>query len=178
MGDTTDDTKDTGKAGDSTDAKDTTNAKDTGGTDTTKTDDKANDDTANLKKALSAERKAREEAEKRIRDAELAKLPELERAKAELSEVVKERDALKTENMRLNVGMKNGLPWNLAKRITGATLEEMEADATELLKDFKRDNDTNTKTKPPTNDGKKGGTDASTGKRDMNALLRAAAGRG
>lgn len=137
--------------------------------------DKSTEDTSALKKALKAERDARAAAEKQLRDAELAKLPELERYKSEAETLAKENEKLTTENMRMKIGMELELPWRLAKRIAGDTEDEMRSDAAEILKDFKRDEEGKTKTtKTPPNDGRKQGP---TGKPDMNALMRAAAGR-
>lgn len=141
------------------------------------------DDLSGLKKALAAARKERDELAKQKRDAELAKLPELERAKAEAAELAKENDSLKTENLRMKIGMQLGLPWNIAKRITGDDEQAMREDAADLLKDFKHDQSSKdsgsdkdkVNRKPPTNDARKTG---GTGKQDMNFLLRRAAGRG
>lgn len=142
------------------------------------------DDLSGLKKALAATRKERDELAKAKRDAELAKLPELERAKTEVAELTKENDRLTTENLRMKIGMQLGLPWNIAKRITGDDEQAMREDAADLLKNFKhdessKDNGASDKDKvnrkPPTNDARKTG---STGKQDMNFLLRRAAGRG
>lgn len=138
------------------------------------------DDTEGLKKALRATRKERDDLVKAQRDAEFAKLPELERAKAEAEELSKENAKLKTENMRRQVAMELGLPWNIAKRITGDTEDEMRNDGAELLKHFKADDksavnkDDPKNKKPPTNDAKAKG---SAGQLGMSELLRLAAGR-
>ncbi len=137
------------------------------------------DDSSALKKALQAERKRADAAEKTLRDGELAKLPELERAKSVAEELTKENERLTKENMRLTIAMDLGLPWKLGKRLSGDTEEEMRADGADLLKDYKVDDskrvpDDKANKRPP-NDAKKQGGSA---KPDMNALLRAAAGRG
>lgn len=139
---------------------------------------KGTDDTAALKKALKAERDRANALEKAQRDSELSKLPELERAKAIADELTKENEQLKTENQRMKVGMKLGLPWNLAKRLSGDTEEEMRADAADLLNDYKpvekqvlKDDPKN---KRPPNDAKKSGAAGGPG---MNDILRALAGR-
>lgn len=116
---------------------------------------------------------------------------ELEKLKnANLSDaekVVKERDALKGENSELKkinkrqeLALKLGLKWSVAKRISGDTDEEMEADAKELLKEFNNKDAgesggskrTETGLKPPTNDAGKTGNQS--GKSDPNDLLRKA----
>lgn len=137
--------------------------------------DKSKDDTAGLKKALAAERKLREGLEKEKREAELSKLPELEQAKTKLADLEKEVESLRTENMRRQVAMELGLPWRLAKRITGDTEQEMRDDGADLLKSFKNDEDKTLKDDPKnkktvTNDAKKSG---SSGGPSMNDILRA-----
>ncbi len=159
--------KDTGKVGDGTDAK---------GTDTNGDTKKSDEDTSGLKKALAETRKERDALLKAQRDAELAKLPELERAKAQVDELTKANEKLELENRRYKVGMKLGLPWSLAKRLTGDTDDEMEADGAELVKEYKGTDgkkvidDPANKKKTPPNDAKKTGGSASPG---MNDILRA-----
>ncbi len=148
------------------------------GTDTDKTDD------SGLKKALAAERKLRESAEKALREQELAKLPELERFKSESERLAKENEKLTLENTKMRIGLELGLKWSVAKRITGDTEAEMRSDAADLLKDIRVDDDDKSKdnkskdkdavNKAKTNDGGKTGP---AGKPDMNELFRRAAGR-
>lgn len=162
------DPKGTGQGGDGTDGK---------GTDTGNGDAKKDgEDTTGLKKALAETRKERDALLKAQRDAELAKLPELERAKAQVDELTKENEKLSIENRRYKVGMKLGLPWSLAKRLTGDTDEEMEADGADLVKEYKGGDgkkvidDPANKKKTPPNDAKKTGGSAGPG---MNDILRA-----
>lgn len=161
--------KDTGKVGDGTDGKDT-------GTDDKSADkSKSDDDTHGLKKALAETRKERDALLKAQRDAELAKLPELERAKTQVDELTKENEKLSVENRRYKVAMKLGLPWSIGKRLTGDTDEEMEADGAELAKEYRGDakkviDDPANKKKTPPNDAKKTG---GTGSPGMNDILRA-----
>lgn len=145
----------------------------------TDADKSKDDDTSGLKKALAAERKRADALEKEKRDAELSKLPELERAKAVADELTKENEKLKLENTRMKVSLDMGLPWKLAKRLSGDTEEAMREDAADLLKDYKpaekqvlKDDPKN---KRPTNDAKKSGSAGGPG---MNEILRALAGRG
>lgn len=96
------------------------------------------------KKALTEERKARQAAE-----AELARYrkAEQEKADAEKSDLQKatEREAAAEKRataaeawaLRLEVATAKGLPASYAKRLVGATREELEADADDLLKDYK-----------------------------------------
>ncbi len=114
-------------------------AKDTGDTENTDTEDteeEADEDedeapAADLESVLKSLRKKNRENQnlrKRVKDAE---------------ENAKDVDTLKTdnkrltmENMRLTVAVNHGLPMELAKRLVGATVEEMEADAADMLKLF------------------------------------------
>lgn len=177
------DTTNTGAGTDSTKddadkAKAGTDADTNGGAGKGSDADKAHDsaeDTTGLKKALQATRKERDELAKQMRDAELAKLPELERAQTTARELTDENVKLKTENMRMKVALDLGLSWTLAKRLTGDTEDDMRADGAELLKQFKGDDGKSTKDDPKnkvktTNDAKKTG---STGGPGMNEILRA-----
>lgn len=117
-------------------------AKDTGDTenndteDTEDTEEEADEDedeapAADLESVLKSLRKKNRENQnlrKRVKDAE---------------ENAKDADTLKTdnqrltvENMRLTVAVTHGLPMELAKRLVGATVEEMEEDAADMLKLF------------------------------------------
>lgn len=170
-----------------TDAKDTTATVDTKVPDTTATNaapkdieaDKT-DDASGLKAALASERAARqraEKAEKQLRDAELAKLPELDRLKTSTETLTKENDKLTKENTRLKLALEMDLPWSLARRIDGDDEAEMRADAAALLKDFKGKESTDPKDKKrPANDAGKSSTSTSGGL-TMNQLMRAAAGK-
>lgn len=71
------------------------------------------------KKALEAERKLRRDAEARQHELQ-AKL-----------------DKIEAEELRRDVATSKGLTSALAKRLTGVTKEELEADADELLETFK-----------------------------------------
>lgn len=146
--------------------------------------DTTGDDTKGLKSALQKERKAREDLERQLREQELAKLPELERFKSEADRLTKENEKLTIENQRMRIGMELGLKWSVAKRIAGDTEAEMRADAAELLrslrneddeeKERKTNKDRDAVNKAKTNDAHKTGP---AGKPDMNSLLRIAAGR-
>ncbi len=132
-----------------------------------------------LKKALQQERMRANQAEKKLREQELAKLPELERLKTENEGLTKENEKLTLENRQMRIGMKHKLPLTVSKRLRGDTDEEMEDDAKELLEHYKVDNnidsDSKEKKRPP-NDGKASAKDAKG--YDMNKLMRIAAGRG
>lgn len=95
------------------------------------------------KKALDAERKLREAADKRATDAE-NRIKEFEdRDKSDAQKLQEERDAavaerdfLRTENLRRDVADEKGLTPAHARRLVGTTREELEADADAVLKDF------------------------------------------
>lgn len=98
------------------------------------------------KKAIDAERKARAAAEKRAKELE-AKVKEFEdkdkseseKATEARTKAEKERDEAVREALRLNVAFEKGLTPAQAKRLSGSTKEELEADADELLELFKPD---------------------------------------
>lgn len=121
---------------DQADAQDTQDAEntDTENTDTETGEDDEDEDeapAADLESVLKSLRKKNRENQnlrKRVKDAE---------------ETAKDADTLKTdnqrlatENMRLTVAVNHGLPMELAKRLVGQTVEEMEADAADMLKLF------------------------------------------
>lgn len=95
------------------------------------------------KKALEAERKAAR-AEKKRADDLAARLKEFEdRDKSDLDKAserataAEERAAkAETDLARFQVALEKGLTPSQAKRLVGATREELEADADELLKDL------------------------------------------
>lgn len=96
------------------------------------------------KKALDAERKARRDAEKKASDLE-ARLKELEdkdksegeRLAARLAQAEKDKADAESRALRLEVAAAKGLTPTQARRLVGTTIEELEADADELLSSFK-----------------------------------------
>ena len=115
-------------------AKDTGDTENTEDTDTEDTEEEADEDeapAADLESVLKSLRKKNRENQnlrKRVKDAE-------ENAK-DASTLKTDNQRLATENMRLTVAVNHGLPMELAKRLVGATVEEMEADAADMLKLF------------------------------------------
>lgn len=109
--------------------------------------DSATDDAGDLQaqldkwKALARENekraKANAEAAKKLQEIEDSKKSELE--KLSEAQQVAERRAAEAEQraMRLEVAAEKGLTPAQAKRLVGATREELEADADELLETFK-----------------------------------------
>ena len=95
------------------------------------------------KKALDSERKARRDAERKLNEA-LTRLKDLEdRDKSEVDKLRDELDAAKKSLVetalsrdRLQVAIDKGLSTAQAKRLVGSTLEELEADAAEILEAF------------------------------------------
>jgi hypothetical protein len=125
----------------------------------TKVDDKP--DTADLgdggKKALDAERKARRDAERRANELE-SRLKTIEdKDKSETERLTEENARLQSElstatvtGTRLRVAFEKGLTATQAKRLVGATEDELLADADELLADLgAKPSDDRTNTPPP-----------------------------
>lgn len=98
------------------------------------------------KKALAEERRARREAEARLKELEplAAKARQLEEAKKSEAEklteklTAAEKRAAEAESkaLRMEVATAKGLTQAQAKRLVGTTKEELEADADDLLKSF------------------------------------------
>lgn len=95
------------------------------------------------KKALDEERKARRDAEAKAKDLE-ARLKgiedkdktEVERLTAQVNDLTKERDTATVSSARMRVALDKGLTPTQAKRLVGATEEELLADADELIADL------------------------------------------
>lgn len=88
--------------------------------------------------ARQNEARAKENAEKAkaFDEAQEAGKSEAEKAQSQLAKLQAEASTLARENARLTVAMSKGLTPDQAKRLIGDTIEEMEADADELLKAF------------------------------------------
>lgn len=120
---------------DQADAQDTQDAENTD-TENSDTEDEDREDedeapAADLESVLKSLRKKNRENQnlrKRVKDAE-------ENAK-DADTLKTDNQRLATENMRLTVAVNHGLPMELAKRLVGQTVEEMEADAADMLKLF------------------------------------------
>ncbi len=94
-----------------------------------------------LEKKLNATPKPEQVEEWKKAAAELQEIrdgqrTDSEKATARAEAAEKELAELKPKFERLEVAYAKGLPPNLAKRLTGSTREEMEADADELLAEF------------------------------------------
>jgi hypothetical protein len=112
------------------------------------------------KAALDAERRARRDSDKRVKELE-AKLKEIEdkdksevdKLRDELNTVKADRDEHAAKLLRLEVGAAKGLTPAQSKRLVGSTREDLEADADELLEAFKSADDDEGKSsdgrKPP-----------------------------
>lgn len=100
--------------------------------------------------AIKAEREAakkakaeRDEALAKIKEYEDAQKSEAEKREEALAETQKELEALRNENhqlevrqLRATVAAEKNLPPRLANRLTGETVEEIQADADSLLEDL------------------------------------------
>ena len=118
--------------------------------DTERAADKIGDDEAlgeNGLKALRSERAAKAEAEKRLNEA-LEKIQafeerdlsekdkqakELERLRKQLEDEKSAKAALELNSLRREVALEKGIPSSLVDRLKGTTLEELQADADQLL---------------------------------------------
>jgi hypothetical protein len=96
------------------------------------------------KKALEQERRARKAAEKSMKDLQtrLAELEDKDKSEGDklrdqLKQAEKDRDDARLSVMRLEIASSKGLTPAQAKRLVGATKEDLEADADELLESFK-----------------------------------------
>ena len=85
------------------------------------------------RKAAETRAKANEEAAAKLKELEDAAKSKEERDAEERTRLAKERDDLLAENLRLKVATEKALPPQLAARLQGTTLEELQADADELL---------------------------------------------
>lgn len=95
------------------------------------------------KRALAAERKRATEAERRAAEleAELQKArdkdkPDIERLTGERDAAAKRASDAETAMLKLSIGLDKGLTPAQARRLTGSTREELEADADELATAF------------------------------------------
>lgn len=111
----------------------------------------------------------------KAKELEQAQMTEVQRAQAERDEAKAAALNATTALMRLQVGSAKGLPPVLAERLAGSTVEEMTADADRLKAELSESlNAAATPRQAGSGDASKGGAPAGM---DMNALLRAAAGR-
>lgn len=93
---------------------------------------------------LAAERKKRQELEAKLQEIEDADKSELQKAQDAAAKAQQEAATATARADRLQVALDKGLTPTQAKRLVGDTVEELEADADELLADI-----------TPSDDGKK-----------------------
>lgn len=93
--------------------------------------------------------KANENAAKRLSEIEESQKTEIEKAVARAEEAERRANTIELEAIRNQVALSKGLTSSQAKRLVGSTLEELEADADELLADLKA----NKPAKAPSADG-------------------------
>jgi hypothetical protein len=126
----------------------------------------------NLRKFEKEAKELREKNQK-LEDAQKS---ESERVVAERDREKARADAAESRNLRFEVAAEKGLPVKFANRLVGETRAELEADAAKLIEEFDLQG----------GGGGGGGTDFDAGVRsgggrqktgDMNAMIRAAAGR-
>jgi chromosome condensin MukBEF ATPase and DNA-binding subunit MukB len=93
---------------------------------------KANSEAANLRKRLKELEPLADKAQK----LEEASQSEVEKLQAKLTDAEKARDAATAKADRYEVALEKGLNLTRAKRLVGATRDELVADADELLADL------------------------------------------
>lgn len=86
-----------------------------------------------VRKALREANKEAETLRLKLKEIEDKDKTELQRLIERVETAEKERDALRLDTMRANVALTVGLPATLAGRLQGSTVEEMRADAEQLL---------------------------------------------
>lgn len=116
------------------------------------------------RKALDQERRARREAEKarkaleeKLREFEDRDKSDSEKAAERLAAAEKRASENELRAMRAEVAMAKGLTAAQAKRLVGSTIEEIEADADEILEAFPVDSRTPPPSQRPTPDLRSGG---------------------
>lgn len=95
---------------------------------------KANSEAKNLRQRV----KELEQAELKLREIEDGEKSELQRLQEQLQDAEKRAGTAQMESLRLQVAHDKGLSPSQARRLSGSTLEELEADAEELLELFAR----------------------------------------
>lgn len=93
---------------------------------------KANQEAASLRARL----KELEPLAKKAQDLEDANKSDLEKLTARAEQAERDRAQAAAESLRLSVAFDKGLTPKQAKRLTGTSREELEADADEILEDF------------------------------------------
>lgn len=89
-----------------------------------------------LREEAAASRVALREAESKIRDFENQGKTELERLQEQLAEANKTASVASLEALRYKAAANKNVPLTQAHRLTGSTLEELEADAESFLADL------------------------------------------
>lgn len=119
---------------------------------------KANSEAKNLRERL----KAAEEKAARLDEIEEADKTETEKLTAKLAEYERKAQEAEQRAMRAEVAASKGLTAAQAKRLVGGSLEELEADADELLESFKPQEGNDDGKPPPSGrptENLRGGTD-------------------
>lgn len=126
------------------------------------------------RQAARAERERANAAEARVAEFERSAMTDQQRADAELAELRGQVSELAPTNMRLRVALEKGVPADLVDRLRGATKEELERDADDLMTRL----NPNPSTPPPDLGGGARPRDAVAGGQSMDDLIRNRAGRG
>ena len=100
-------------------------------------DDSARSKIQKVNKEAQALRKRAKAAEDRLAEIDAANKTDAEKAADRLADAEKKATEAQARADRLEVAAAKGLTPSQAKRLQGSTVEELEADADELLADFK-----------------------------------------
>ncbi len=115
------------------------------------------------KRALEAERKARREAEKQVKElaarvkaSEDAEKTELEKLQGQVAQLTKDAEAAQAKADRFEVAAAKGLTLAQARRLVGSTKDELEADADSMRTELGLDKNDDEKKDEETKDEGKG----------------------
>lgn len=98
-------------------------------------------DASEVERLRAALKKANGEAEKnrlKLKAVDDAKLSEIEKAQRDAAEATQELAKLRTSSLRQQAAIDTGLPAKWIGRLTGDTLEDLTADANEILADLNK----------------------------------------
>ena len=133
MADGTNTTTETEADGETTDATTETQETETEAAETT-----SPEEVARIRAALAKANKEAETARRKLKDADDAKLSEVEKAKRDAAEATQRADKLERTNLLNTVAIQEGVPAKWVARLVGETEEELRADAKLILADLNK----------------------------------------
>jgi hypothetical protein len=144
MADGTNTTTETEATGETTEA-----TEETQGTEAETAEATSPEEVARIRAALAKANKEAESARRKLKDADDAKLSEIEKAKRDADEATQKLARIERENLLKTVALTEGVPAKWVGRLQGDTEEELVADARSILADLN-------KTKKPEPDASQG----------------------